>query len=316
MRTERLDSTSPELDAAEVEWWDRFSAVSDRVWSLDPELSAALRGRYFQRAATYLLQGASRNGAVLDLGCGSGVTSSFLAQRGVRVVGVDISESQIAAAREMARTHRSAASMEFRVADVSELDQSGERYDGVVAHAFLHHLAHDELSATLRTISGLLEPGGRAWFYEPVFPDPGRKGAVALAKVAERRAIGLVGRILDQLGMLDDEVVEELDAFENEARAHGYFLSPKEVPFTVAEFTRSIGGFFSIDACRWETTGSHQLAVLVALLRERRLRRLGLSAVRGLARLDDALGARGGLAAHRGLSGYGFAAAFARSRAA
>lgn len=60
---------------------------------------------------------------VLDVGCGTGATTTQLIERGAaEVVGVDLSEPMIAAARASIRD----ACVEFAVGDVLELDRVGE----------------------------------------------------------------------------------------------------------------------------------------------------------------------------------------------
>jgi len=315
-RTARLASSTPELDAAEVEWWGRFSGVSERVWTLDPPVASALRSRYLRRAARYLVESAGRNGRVLDLGCGSGVTSRFLASFGVQVTGIDISETQIAIARDLAHTHPHSARMAFQVADVRELRSGGGRFHGIVGHAFLHHLARDELEETLAMASTLLSSTGRAWFYEPVFFSDGPLSASGAIAALTQRALRAMQFAARWLNLLNEETVALLDTFEAEAAAHGYFLSPKEVPFTGAEFREVLARHFSIDRIRWENTASYQLAALVALLKSPRLRRLGALAVKPATLLDEWIGTAGSPDTYRGLDGYGFASSFCRAQTA
>lgn len=58
--------------------------------------------------------------SVLELGCGDGALSCFLARRGLRVTGLDISQGMIEEARQRAR--REGVTVEFRVGDVDALD--------------------------------------------------------------------------------------------------------------------------------------------------------------------------------------------------
>ena len=55
---------------------------------------------------------------VLDVGCGTGRTSRYLASRGARVVGIDFSEKAI----EIARKQSSGGNPEFQVQSVFDLD--------------------------------------------------------------------------------------------------------------------------------------------------------------------------------------------------
>ena len=96
MRTERLPASTPELDAEEAAWWDRFAPVCEQLWSLDADTALALRAPYLRHAARYLTGGpASGEGRALDLGCGSGFTSRRLADAGADVLAVDVSSAQI-----------------------------------------------------------------------------------------------------------------------------------------------------------------------------------------------------------------------------
>ncbi|MEN8184986.1 MAG: class I SAM-dependent methyltransferase, partial [Myxococcota bacterium] len=87
---------------------------------------------------------------VLDLGCGDGVLSERLVARGCRVVGVDGSAQQVAAARSRG--------IDARVGDGQALDFRGE-FDAVFSNAALHWMrrADDVISGVWRA----LVPGGR-----------------------------------------------------------------------------------------------------------------------------------------------------------
>ncbi len=73
---------------------------------------------------------------VLDVGCGAGVTSCFIAKRyGCRVVGVDISEGMIERSKERARIEGVADRVEFRVADAQDLPFEGDLFDAVITES-------------------------------------------------------------------------------------------------------------------------------------------------------------------------------------
>ena len=74
----------------------------------------------------------------LDLGCGTGTNSIFLAQHGFAVVGVDFSAKAIATAR--AKVQRANVTAEFHVADVTRLDFLREPFDFVLDIGCLHAL--------------------------------------------------------------------------------------------------------------------------------------------------------------------------------
>jgi ubiquinone/menaquinone biosynthesis C-methylase UbiE len=77
-----------------------------------------------------------RDSYVLDVGCGVGVTSAFLAKKyGCRVVGVDIREKMVLRSKETAQRHGVADRVEFRVADVQNLPLEDSLFDAVLSES-------------------------------------------------------------------------------------------------------------------------------------------------------------------------------------
>ncbi len=73
---------------------------------------------------------------VLDVGCGAGVTPSFLARKyGCRVVGVDISEGMVQRSKERAAREGVADRTEFRVADAQDLPFQDDLFDAVITES-------------------------------------------------------------------------------------------------------------------------------------------------------------------------------------
>ncbi|PTD26100.1 class I SAM-dependent methyltransferase [Sphingomonas fennica] len=102
---------------------------------------------------------------VLDLGCGGGWTSQFLARRGYRVTGQDISEDMIALANENRALHGlSDAQLRFVCGDYEELGFEAA-FDHAIFFDSLHH-ADDELGA-IRSAYRALKPGGTLITHEP-----------------------------------------------------------------------------------------------------------------------------------------------------
>lgn len=101
---------------------------------------------------------------VLDLGCGGGWTSLFLARRGYEVVGQDIAPDMIQLAFENRAMHGIENGLSFICSDFESLDFH-ERFDAALFFDCLHH-AEDEALA-IRSVYRALKPGGVLITHEP-----------------------------------------------------------------------------------------------------------------------------------------------------
>ena len=95
---------------------------------------------------------------VLDVGCGGGILSEALAERGASVVGIDLAESALQAAE----AHRAGQAVEYRLESSRDAAARGESFDAVTCMEMLEHVA--DPAAVLRDIHALLKPGGWAFF--------------------------------------------------------------------------------------------------------------------------------------------------------
>jgi ubiquinone/menaquinone biosynthesis C-methylase UbiE len=99
---------------------------------------------------------------VLDLGCGTGTQALATwrrAQPGGSVIGVDISQNMLAAARRKAR--RAGLAIDFRCADAAQLPFEGDGFDVVTVTTVMHMVPDDRQRLCLREASRVLRPGGR-----------------------------------------------------------------------------------------------------------------------------------------------------------
>jgi SAM-dependent methyltransferase len=94
-------------------------------------------------------------GTVVDLGCGTGVpVARALVQAGHRVTGIDLSEVQLARARERV------PGAEFRQGDLTAVTFPAGSLDAVVCLYALFHVPLAEQPPALCRIAGWLRPGG------------------------------------------------------------------------------------------------------------------------------------------------------------
>lgn len=97
-------------------------------------------------------------GRALDLGCGYGRASIFLARLGWEVDGVDFVPQAIEEAQR--RTKAANVSVNFHIGDVTHLDFLTPGYTFALDVGCAHNLTHDELFAYAAEVRRLLAPGG------------------------------------------------------------------------------------------------------------------------------------------------------------
>ena len=139
-----------------------------RLWedSFDEQIA---RGAYntapveaLIRSVAYWLRECDR-GALhfLEMGCGAGPTLVWLAQKGIRVSGVDIATNALELARQnLVRSgygDRTGAIVEASVTKTPFADAS---FDGVVESCVFQHLPRADRVLAFREVARLLRPGG------------------------------------------------------------------------------------------------------------------------------------------------------------
>lgn len=104
------------------------------------------------------------NKDVLEYGCGPGYEAAFIAKTAFTVTGIDISDTAIEQAVEMARRER-IENATFRAMDAEAMDFADDSFDLICGMGILHHL---DLNKSLSEIARTLRPGGKAIFIEPL----------------------------------------------------------------------------------------------------------------------------------------------------
>lgn len=93
-------------------------------------------------------------GVVCDMGCGPGHVASYLAGRGLEVVGVDLSPGMVAQATALN------PGIPFRVGDMLALDEPDGAWAGIAAFYSIIHIPPEQVVAALTELRRVLMPGG------------------------------------------------------------------------------------------------------------------------------------------------------------
>lgn len=125
---------------------DNYVAMGMGDLGLAPWLRAAL---------TVFADEVRDRGPVLDVGCGPGTVTAFLADLGVDVSGVDLSPRMVAHAR---RLH---PGLRFEVESATELRLADASFGGVLGWWSLFNLPRLVLPAVLTSFARALVPGGQ-----------------------------------------------------------------------------------------------------------------------------------------------------------
>ncbi|MDQ0681481.1 putative TPR repeat methyltransferase [Streptomyces achromogenes] len=187
---DKLGYGSMEIDRAGQA--EAFDAIGDHYDEAFPHKEGQVA------SAEWLIASLPTGSRVLDLGCGTGVpTARRLAQAGLRVVGVDLSDKMVALAR------RNVPTGVFHQADIADLRPGGPRdlgrFDAVTAFFALLMLPRAEIPLALRTVHHLLSP----------------HGLFALSMVeadVDDFSIPFIGRTIRVSGYLREELREVVEA--------------------------------------------------------------------------------------------------------
>ncbi|QQD24608.1 bifunctional 2-polyprenyl-6-hydroxyphenol methylase/3-demethylubiquinol 3-O-methyltransferase UbiG [Venatoribacter cucullus] len=145
------------VDRAEIA---KFEALASRWWDMESEFKPLhdinpLRTNYIDSFAQ--LAGKT----VLDVGCGGGILSEGMAQRGATVTGIDMGEAPL----NVARLHalESGVSIDYRQLPVEQLAaEQPASFDVVTCMEMLEHVP--DPASVIKACFDLVKPGGMVFF--------------------------------------------------------------------------------------------------------------------------------------------------------
>lgn len=127
----------------------------ERVYREKGDLRLGVLPRIPRAAKMFKEQGYEK---VLDLACGTGKHSLYLAKKGFTVYATDIAPSAIEIAREKARNLR--LDIDFRVHDMQSIPFNDGFFDAVICTWSIHHGTVAQIQQTIAEIYRVLRPGG------------------------------------------------------------------------------------------------------------------------------------------------------------
>jgi SAM-dependent methyltransferase len=164
----RMDLESTDPCQVSVDTFDRLAGNYARKY-----LGLDLYDAHYRRFAARLPQ----HGMVLDLACGPGNVSAFLARErpDLQLLGIDLAPAMVA----LAQAH--VPSARFHVHDCRRLAELGQRFDGI-AYAFgLNYIGDAAAQALFAALPATLADGG-VLFLSSMLGDPAQSGVLASAQ--------------------------------------------------------------------------------------------------------------------------------------
>ncbi|MEI7613998.1 MAG: bifunctional 2-polyprenyl-6-hydroxyphenol methylase/3-demethylubiquinol 3-O-methyltransferase UbiG [Betaproteobacteria bacterium] len=139
---------------------EKFSQLAHRWWDPTSEFKPLhqinpLRLEWIDRVAR--IEGKN----VLDIGCGGGILSESMAQKGARVTGIDLSDKALG----VARLHllESGNCVDYQKISAEEFAESAaSQFDVVTCMEMLEHVPNP--ASTVAACAALVKPGGHVFF--------------------------------------------------------------------------------------------------------------------------------------------------------
>ncbi|SNR85734.1 3-demethylubiquinone-9 3-methyltransferase [Methylobacillus rhizosphaerae] len=152
-----VESVNLNVDQAELQ---KFAELAHKWWDKNSEFKPLHEINPLRLG--YIDEHASLAGKrVLDVGCGGGILSESMSERGAEVTGIDLGEKALKVAQ--LHQYESGAKVEYRLISVEDLAKEvPESFDVVTCMEMLEHVP--DPAAIVRACAALVKPGGKVFF--------------------------------------------------------------------------------------------------------------------------------------------------------
>ncbi len=155
-----VDSMTNKLENVDQDEISKFEQLASRWW--DPNSEFKPLHEINPLRLDFIDERVELNGKqVLDVGCGGGILSESMAERGATVTGIDMGEAPLS----VAKLHllESGQTVDYRRIPVEQLaGEQPETYDVVTCMEMLEHVP--DPASIIRSCARLAKPGGRLFF--------------------------------------------------------------------------------------------------------------------------------------------------------
>jgi SAM-dependent methyltransferase len=156
-----LQKPEPFTPGEKLFWNDPHISTQMLKWHLDSENDvASRRPETIEASVNWLVAelGLKPSDAVIDLGCGPGLYAARLAQRGLKVTGVDYSRRSIEYARDYAS--KNDLDIEYRYQNYLDLAEENRYQAAVLIYGDFCPLSPVQRAQLLQNVRRALQPGG------------------------------------------------------------------------------------------------------------------------------------------------------------
>ena len=170
-----------------------------RSWAADNPGNMAIRAELVSAVLELAGEQLSRNGKILDIGCGGGWMLDQLAQRRIepnRLHGVDLIEARVETAR------RRLPQADIRRADARSLPYPNGEFELLLMFTCLSSMPDREsLDQAVAEVKRVLATGGLLLSYEPRIPNPFNSATIHVSPRLFENALGPKTRSLKLTGL-------------------------------------------------------------------------------------------------------------------